>query len=222
MDKNQQAIAYMKENKFEEAVKLLSEMIDDNPKDPIGYINLSNLFIEMNQYDEANILLKRAIELDPNASTAYYSLGNSYYECEQYRDAQQCYEQAIELGLEDGDVFFMLGLALIKQSHHLLAIPYLLRATELDPTDAEKRFQYGLSLAKSNYIDEAKEVFNEVLAIESDHSDTHYNLGVISYNHHDYNTSLSHFETALKSQPNHKLAQAGRKKVINQINKIDE
>lgn len=38
MDKNQQAIERMKEQKYEEAAELFHSIIEENPDDPVGYI----------------------------------------------------------------------------------------------------------------------------------------------------------------------------------------
>ena len=43
MDKNLQGIQYMKEGKWEEAVKVFNETIEESPEDPIAYINFGNL-----------------------------------------------------------------------------------------------------------------------------------------------------------------------------------
>src|SRR5690625_5370137 len=70
----------MKEKDYELAIKLFSEYIDEYPTDPLGYINLSNLFIQLGEYSHAEKLLKRTIELDQSAASAYYTLGNNYFE----------------------------------------------------------------------------------------------------------------------------------------------
>lgn len=217
MSKNEQAIQAMKEKDYELAIKLFSEYIDEYPTDPLGYINLSNLFIQLGEYSHAEKLLKRAIELDQSAASAYYTLGNNYFEQNLYDDAKQQYELALHYGLKDSDVYYMIGLTLNKQSLFLLAIPYLLRATELAPEDIEKQFQYGLTLAKANYVDEAEHIFTHVLKSDSKHVDALYNLGVIYFNRGNYSLSLSYFDQALQLNPNHTLAKNGKQNVENAI-----
>ena len=80
MDKNQLAIQYMEQGKMEEAAKIFGEMIEENPKDPIGYINFGNVLASMNDTERAIKFFERAIELDPQAATAYYGLGGIYYD----------------------------------------------------------------------------------------------------------------------------------------------
>lgn len=53
MDKNAQAIQYMKEQNFEEAAKLFNEVIEKHPNDAVGYINFANLLMQVNENDRA-------------------------------------------------------------------------------------------------------------------------------------------------------------------------
>src|SRR5699024_100780 len=144
MDKNKQAIQYMKEKKYEEAAVLFNELIEENQNDPIGFINFVNLLLHMNDYERAERFFKRALKLDETTATAYYGLGNTYFEQGRYDQAQVQFQQAIDHNLHEADVYYMLGYTFQKQEQDRLAIPFLLRATELDPDNVEFLFQYGL------------------------------------------------------------------------------
>ncbi|MUK87014.1 tetratricopeptide repeat protein [Ornithinibacillus sp. L9] len=213
MDKNAKAIQLMKENKFEEAASIFNEVIQENPEEPLGYINFGNLLLHVKDEERAKRFFEKAIELDDKAAIAYYGLGNLFFEQADYHKAQEYYQKAIELGLEEADVYFMLGMTFQHQEHYKLALPYLLRATELNPDDVELLFQYGLALAQSNLIEDAKEVFQQVLAKDNEHSDAHYNLGVIELFQDQAEEALSHFNQALVIQPDHVLAANGKSKL---------
>src|SRR5699024_373276 len=210
MDKNKQAIQYMKEQKYEQAAVLFNELIEENPKDPIGFINFGNLLLHMNDDERAERFFKRALELDENAATAYYGLGNTYFERSDYDQAKVHFQHAIDHGLKEADVYYMLGYTLQKQEQDRLAIPFLLRATELDPDNVEFLFQYGLSLAQSELIDQAETIFQQVLNQDEEHSDAYYNLGVISLFKEQAETALEYFNKAVDLQPDHLLAQNGK------------
>lgn len=57
MDKNTQGIAYMQEQKYEEAAKLFNDVIEENPIDPLGYINFGNLLLHLKEYERAKRFL---------------------------------------------------------------------------------------------------------------------------------------------------------------------
>ncbi|MCF3941851.1 tetratricopeptide repeat protein [Oceanobacillus alkalisoli] len=213
MDKNREAIQMMQEGKYEEAAKLFNELIEENPSDPLGYINFGNLLVELQEAERAERFFLKAINLDDTAATAYYGLGNLYFEQEQFKKANGYFEQALDKGLEDAHLYYLLGLSLQYQEQFKLALPYLLRATELAGGEINYRFQYGLSLAQAELVDEAKTVFQEVIEMDETHSDAHYNLGVIAVFNEDAEQALKHFSQALKEQPDHYLAANGKKQV---------
>lgn len=217
--RNKEASKLIEEQKYEEAANLLSELIDRNPHDPIGYINFGNLCVYMRNYPEAETFFERAIELDSTAATAYYGLGNLNYERNSFNQAKIYYLKAIKLGLDISDVYYMLGLSLMNEEHNMVAIPYLLRAIELDQTDDEKLFQYGLALANSRFLKEAKATFHKLIARNHSYSDAHYNLGMISLYDDETSAALIHFETALQIQPDHVLAANGKDQVRKLLNK---
>lgn len=198
----------MKAQKYDEAARILNEFVEEHPTDPIGYVNFGNLLMHMQEYDRAARFFEKAIELDEMTATAYYGLGNVYFEQEDFKKAQHEYQRAITNQLQVSDVYFMLGLSFQYQDANALSLPYLLRAVELDP-DEEKEFQFGLALAQEELLEEAFEMFTKVLERNPEHSDAHYNLGVIALYNQDMETSMYHFEEALEYQPDHALAANG-------------
>lgn len=140
LDKNLQGIQYMQEGKWEEAVKTFTEIIEESPEDPIGYINFGNLLAAIGDNDRAMHFFKEAIKLDENAASAYYSMGNLYYENEQFQEAKAMFEMAMVKGMDSSDNFFMLGMSLISMEQPRLALPYLQRCTELNENDSEAFF----------------------------------------------------------------------------------
>ncbi|MDY0396832.1 tetratricopeptide repeat protein [Virgibacillus halophilus] len=134
---------------------------------------------------------------------------------------KKSFQKAIDLGLNEADVFYMLGMTFQKQSQYKLSLPYLQRASELDEDDEEILFQYGLSLAQVDEINMAKAVFHQVIDLNDQHSDAHYNLGVIALYQEEPEVSLNHFNAALAAQPDHLLAVNGKKKVEEFLEKYD-
>lgn len=202
----------MRQRKFDEAADIFNQSIEENPKEPVGYVNFGNLLMHMQEYERAVLFYERAIELDETTATAHYGIGNVFFEQEKYQEAQVYYQHALKHNLDLSDVHFMLGLSLQYQELHTLALPYLLRAVELQP-DEEKEFQYGLALANEQLLDEAKEMFDKVLQRNKRHSDAHYNLGVIALYNEDIEKSMYHFDEALAYQPDHALAANGKKQL---------
>jgi hypothetical protein len=58
-------LAYLEENKLEEAKSEFLKLVDLDPKEKLGYANLGVVYLRMGEYKEAEDWLKKAIEIDP-------------------------------------------------------------------------------------------------------------------------------------------------------------
>lgn len=59
MDLNKQGIEYMQEGKYEEAAKCFAQAIEENPKEPIYYINFGNLLSAVGDPERAIAFLPK-------------------------------------------------------------------------------------------------------------------------------------------------------------------
>jgi tetratricopeptide (TPR) repeat protein len=216
MDKNQTGIELMKEGKWEDAAKAFAEAIEEQPKDPVAYINFGNVLTAVGDTERAMSFYDKAIDLDENATAAYYSKGGVYYDNQDFAQAKNMFELAMKKGLETGDNFFMLGMSLANLGSSKLALPYLQRSTELHENDPEAFFQYGLCLAREDFIDEAIAVLEQAVTIDPEHADALYNLGVAYGYKENGDKALEMFNRALAVQPDHLLAGHGKKLIEGQ------
>lgn len=216
MNKQEKAMKLIEEQQYEEAAQLFIEHIEEEPNDPVRYINFASFLLQMKQDEQAERFFLKAIELDEKAATAYYGLGNIYYEHELFDEAEKVYLHSIRLGMDDADVYYILGMTYVKKENMTLSLPYLQRATELS-NDADMLFQYGLVLAKSDYLKEAETVLHRVVKQEEKHADAWYNLGIIAVQNDQFEMAIHYFEQVLEHQPEHLLAKEAMKKVKNQI-----
>lgn len=222
LDKNKKGIECLQEGKFEEAIKYFSEAIEENPTDPVAYINFGNVLVAVKEIERAVKFFEKAIELDEQASAAYYCLGNLYYEQEQYELAVNYFEKAKNKGLNNNDIYFMIGMCFVQLGNPKLALPYLQRSVELNADDIEARFQYALVLAQSEVYDEAIHQFTIVVNQDSQHADAYYNLGVAYLGYkEDPVKAEEFFNKAINIQPDHVLSGYGIK-MIEKMRETDE
>lgn len=207
MDYNEKGIQAIQNKEYEQAIESFLKAIEENPEDPVGYINIGNVFGSVGDVEKAEQFFQKAITLDEEAGTALYGLANLYYNEERYEEAAKLYEQAIRKGIEEADAYFMLGKSLERSEQVKLALPYLQRAAELAPTDLEIRLSYGISLANLEVFDKAGEEFRYVLEQDADNADAHYNLGflyAVSTDRKD--DALAHLKQAFTINPEYEQA----------------
>ena len=71
-------LAYLEENKLEDAEKEFKKFIDLAPKEKLGYANLGLVYLRMGKYPEAEKTLKKAIKIDPKDADIRLILAQVY------------------------------------------------------------------------------------------------------------------------------------------------
>lgn len=207
MDFNEQGIKAFQEKRYEDAVKAFNDAIEQNPNDPIGYINFGNVLAAMNEIERAERFFQKAITLDEKAATAYYGLANLYYNAERYIEAAKLYQKSIEYGIEGADAYYMLAKSFEKENQIKLALPYMQRAKELAPEDLQIRLSYGILLCMLEMFDLAKPELEYVIEQDTNNADAYYNLGVLyAVSTKDTEKTLELLEKAFTIEPNHEQA----------------
>ncbi|MBU0904584.1 MAG: tetratricopeptide repeat protein [Firmicutes bacterium] len=188
---------------YEQAVVHFNNAIEEEPNNPLGYINFGNLLARMNEIERAERFFQKALTLDEQSATAYYGLANLYYEHERFEEAAKLYEKAIKFNIQGADACFMLGKCFERLGNPKLALPYLQRAAELEPEDIQIRLSYGIGLAALEMFKEAEPEFVYVIHEDINNADAHYNLGVLYAVSTDRTEdALYHLKQAYTLQPN--------------------
>ena len=188
---------------YEQAVVHFNNAIEEEPNNPLGYINFGNLLARMNEIERAERFFQKALTLDEQSATAYYGLANLYYEQERFEEAAKLYEKAIKFNIQGADACFMLGKCFERLGNPKLALPYLQRAAELEPEDIQIRLSYGIGLAALEMFKEAEPEFVYVIHEDINNADAHYNLGVLyAVSTERTEDALYHLKQAYTLQPN--------------------
>lgn len=206
VNKQNEALQKIKENKLNEAAALYIEYTEEHPEDPIGYVNVGSVLFQSHQLEEAEKFYLEAIQINDQTATAYYGLGNLYYQQKMYDYAEKMFTKCLSLGLDEADVYFLLGMSHQMRNNHILALPFLQTAAEREQ-QPKYQLQYGLALAHENYYNEARDVFLSIIKTDSTQADALYNLGIIAFHENNKTTAKDYFKKAISAQPSHTLAQ---------------
>ncbi len=94
-------------NRYQEAIKVFSDLTQDFPELPEPYNNLAVLYAAQGQYDRAKQSLEQAIRTHPSYATAHENLGDIYAKM-----ASLAYDKALQL--DESNVSAQTKLALIR------------------------------------------------------------------------------------------------------------
>ena len=207
MEYNEIGIKALQEGSYEKAIEAFMKAAEEAPDNPVGYINLGNVFASAGDTETAERFFQKAISLDENAGSALYGLGNLYFTNDRFEEAAIVYERAIRTGLNEADAFFMLGKSLKQSDKPKLALPYLQRAVELAPNDIEIRLAYGILLCEMELFEEARKELTHIIERDEENADAHYNLGVLyAVSTERKDDALFHLEKAFTIEPEHTQA----------------
>jgi tetratricopeptide (TPR) repeat protein len=95
-------------NRYQEAIKVFSDLTEDYPELPEPYNNLAVLYAAQGQYDKARQSLEMAIRTHPSYATAHENLGDIYAKM-----ASLAYDKALQL--DKSNTSAQTKLALIKE-----------------------------------------------------------------------------------------------------------
>lgn len=112
-------------NRYQEAIKVFSDLTTDYPQLPEPYNNLAVLYAAQGQYERAKQSLEQAIRTHPSYATAHENLGDIYAKM-----ASLAYDKALQL--DESNISAQTKLALIRE----LFNPG--RGTDTARTDAAK------------------------------------------------------------------------------------
>lgn len=202
MDFNDEGVKAIQEKRYEDAAKAFTQAIDENPEDPVGYINFGNLLASMDDIERAERFFQKALTLDENAATAYYGLANLYYNSERFLEAAKLYERSIRHGIEGADAYYMLGKSFEHEGEPKLGLPYMQRAAELAPDDLQIRLAYGILLCTLELFEQAEKELQYVIDKDWNNADAHYNLGVLfAVSTERIDDAMYHLKQAFTLQP---------------------
>ena len=123
----------IRNNKPEEAKKILSRLLQERPGDAKATALLGKAHYAKSEYQEALNLLKEAAAATPTDAETQYILGETYRYTDRFPEAAEAYRAAYEVDKENSDYGLALGIALLEAKKPAEAEAVLLEVLDVDP-----------------------------------------------------------------------------------------
>ncbi|MFX0026671.1 MAG: tetratricopeptide repeat protein [Candidatus Hermodarchaeota archaeon] len=113
------ALEFKKREKFKDALKILEDLLENEPKSEIVKNTLIEVLFDYGGYlndewvlgyDKAVECFKKIIEIDANNYRAWYNLGIAYFNLNQTEDALNAYNRALEIKPDYMYCYYNIGL----------------------------------------------------------------------------------------------------------------
>ncbi|TVU53450.1 MAG: tetratricopeptide repeat protein [Arthrospira sp. PLM2.Bin9] len=201
---HQQAIAYLEEGKFDEAIAKCQQVIQQQPEWVMAYKTLGLALQKSNRLEAAENAYKKAINLDPNLVAAYGNLGSLYAQQGRWEEAETTLKQAISIDPNFQGVYRNLARVLTQRGRPEEAQIYWKRGLQLDgilKQRGQEELQIGNTLAEAGKWSEAVSAFQKAIAYHPQLFLAHHKLGLGLMQLNQPAEAVSAFEKAIAIQP---------------------
>ncbi|MGA3102904.1 MAG: sulfatase-like hydrolase/transferase [Terriglobales bacterium] len=135
------------DNRFEEAVPLLEQVIALEPNLPITYLQLGTSLTALKEYEKALPILRKAVEMRPDLTVPRYQLGSALFETGDFAGAATQFETAVARSPNWPEAHLSLATAYAREDRLTDAIPEYAKVIELRPNHYSAHLLLGRAQA---------------------------------------------------------------------------
>jgi tetratricopeptide (TPR) repeat protein len=205
----QRASVLFEQRRYEEAEKMLSEVLQQNPEDVMVLAMLAEVNLELDKTTAAETLINTAIGIAPDYANLFYVKTRVLIQLNKYDDAEKTIETAIQLQPDDADYYAYWASIKLHRKQYDQALELADRALALDPENLLGLNIRSNALVKLNRKDESFQTIEGALRNDPNSAYTHANYGWNLLEKGNHKKALEHFREALKNDPNNRYAQSG-------------
>jgi len=143
----EQAGDLARQNKLREALDLLQQALEKDPKNGSAYSQQAKILFSMRQSAEAREAINRALAIQPYQPDFLYVSGILFAADGKLDDALSAFEKVTRVNPREADAFFEIGKIRLQQGDRPAAIQAFAKAAALDPSEPE--YQNALRAARS-------------------------------------------------------------------------
>ncbi|MDO1451909.1 tetratricopeptide repeat protein [Rhodocytophaga aerolata] len=199
----------LQHKKYEEAEKLLKDLLHHTPNDVHLLALLAEAKIQQDKIQQADSLLDTAIGLSPDLGHLFYMKARIALQQQSYDEAEKHIRQATMLDASDADYFSVWASIKLARKQYAEALELANKALELDAQNLLGLNTRSTALLKLNQKESAFNTIEGALRADPTNAYTHANYGWGLLEKGDHKKALEHFKEALKNDPNSNYAQAG-------------
>jgi tetratricopeptide (TPR) repeat protein len=156
---------------------------------------------ENGDQDAATASLQQIVKTHPGLAVAHFNLGTVYANQKSFRQAADEFREASRLSPADPEARFALAKCLVFLAEYAEAIPILKAYLPNHPKAFEPHYLLGLSYRGLEQYPQAEQQLHSAAAIDPDHADLQYNLGLVILRSGRAKEAVPHLQKAIKLDP---------------------
>jgi tetratricopeptide (TPR) repeat protein len=167
---SERANALLVQGRFEEAERVLQQLVQRGPENPEPLLLLGRLRIQQRRCGEAEAFLQRHLALRTNSLQGYVQLGLARYCDSRWEAAAEAFRKATELKPDFAQAHYNLGLALARRGDNEGAKAAYQSALQINPADANAHAALAEEFLRAGDRARAEQHANDALRIDAKHA----------------------------------------------------
>ncbi len=186
-----------------------------------GLVNIGRLEMEKGNKGEAMALFRRAIQIEPFNGEAHLNLAQDARGKKAFADAVKHVRTALKEDSQNVLAYEVLARVYYDLGRFELSKLVCLTGLEIKKT-ADLYNTLGLVHLRQDNVTTALGSFEDALKVDANYWPAHMNVGAITFNYRDYESSYRHFTEVLKQKPDHLEAMLSKAVAARGLERLDE
>lgn len=196
--------AYLRLERYDEAVDALKKAIQGDPEKADYYFRLGLVCLKQHAFSEAIRYFKEAVGKDPLHYEAYYNTGILYIQQGSCREAAEMFLKAVHVRPQEAQTYRDLGDAYFSLGNFEGAVEQFQKAISLSRGDVYSYYRIGCILTE--YLEqhqEAMEALRTAVRIKKGFCDAHFQLGKVCIKLKRYKEAVRALKEVIQLEQDH-------------------
>ncbi|MEM7241055.1 MAG: sulfotransferase [Pseudomonadota bacterium] len=222
--KELEKLAELNKSKRLEAALEMAQTVEKRFPNSAAILDLcGEAYVNTQRFRDAEKVLRKATEIDPTYWRAHYSSGLCQLELGATYMAYESFRNALYYAPRNVDSAIELGNLILRQNKIEAGTEFFSKCLNVFPKKslAPIQLQYGARLIENDKVEKGTKICRTAIANGCNKA-VHFTIVASAYlKNENYTEAQSHFDTALKLEPNYISALVGRASLNGQLGKFD-
>jgi len=201
-NKIKQAEGASADREYDEALKKIGEVIDEDPGIMEARQVRGNIYLELDRPEEAVEECRAALEIDPEFGAAIFTMAQAYRKLKKPDDAAAGFRRLLQLDPKDPKPHVNLGEISLVLRDFDAAISHLEKAIAIDPEhSAVAHNLLGSAYLEKKMLEPAEREIRKSLEMRPQIPDAHYNLGLLYEEKGDLQRAAEEYRKEIEIHP---------------------
>jgi arylsulfatase A-like enzyme/Tfp pilus assembly protein PilF len=201
-NKLKQAEGASADREYDDALKKIGEVIDEDPGIMEARQVRGNIYMELDRPEEAIEECRAALEIDPEYGAAIFTMAQAYRKLKKPDEAAAGFRRLIQLDPKDPKPYVNLGEISLDIRDFDAAISHLEKAIAADPEhSAVAHNLLGSAYLEKKMLEPAEREIRRSLEMRPQIPDAHYNLGLLYEEKGDLQQAADEYRKEIEIHP---------------------